>query len=67
MYRARVGVGGVGGCGLRIVCEIIWCVQGSPLTSALSPPSSRQVEDVELKPGGADIDVTESNKKEYVG
>ena len=31
------------------------------------PPSSRQVEDVELKPGGADIDVTESNKKEYVG
>lgn len=26
-----------------------------------------QVEEVELKPGGAEIDVTESNKKEYVG
>ncbi len=26
-----------------------------------------QIENIELKPGGADIDVTESNKKEYVG
>lgn len=25
-----------------------------------------QVEEVELKPGGGDIDVTESNRKEYV-
>lgn len=25
------------------------------------------MEEVELKPGGSDIDVTESNKKEYVG
>ena len=25
-----------------------------------------QVEEIELKPGGGDIDVTESNKKEYV-
>ena len=25
-----------------------------------------QIEEVELKPGGSEIDVTESNKKEYV-
>ncbi len=25
-----------------------------------------QVEEVELKPGGGDIEVTESNKKEYI-
>jgi hypothetical protein len=30
-------------------------------------PLGPQVEEVDLKPGGADIDVTESNKKEYVG
>ena len=29
-------------------------------------PSSLKVEEIELKPNGGDIDITEDNKKEYV-
>lgn len=36
------------------------------LTFSASREFVGQVEEVDLKPGGADIDVTESNKKEYV-
>ncbi len=39
----------------------------STTLSSLSHSLFKQIENVELKPGGADIDVTESNKKEYVG
>ena len=32
----------------------------------VSPPLSCQIEEVDLKPNGGDIDVTESNRKEYI-
>ncbi len=38
----------------------------STTLSSLSHSLFKQIENIELKPGGADIDVTESNKKEYV-
>ncbi len=39
----------------------------STTLSSLSHSLFKQIENIELKPGGADIGVTESNKKEYVG
>ena len=68
MYRARVGGGRDGWVWSESrLCNIIMVCTRITFDLCPFPPCSRQVEDVELKPGGADIDVTESNKKEYVG